>query len=221
MRILVVEDDPMIGKTLVTALQQDGYTVDWVKDGQAGRIALDTSAGAYALVLLDLGLPRKSGLELLREIRRAGNKVRVLIVTARDAVADRVAGLDAGADDYLVKPFSLDELAARMRALLRRDVAREDNVLRNGELALDPVAHTLSQRGALVDVSAREFALLAALLERPGTALSKAQLEERLYGWGEEVESNAVEVHVHNLRKKLGADAIRTIRGVGYVIARA
>ena len=221
MRILVVEDDPMIGKTLVTALQQDGYTVDWVKDGQAGKIALDTAAGAYSLVLLDLGLPRKSGLDLLREVRRAGNKVRVLIVTARDAVADRVAGLDAGADDYLVKPFSLDELAARMRALLRRDVAREDNVLRNGELALDPVAHTLTRGGALIDVSAREFALLAALLERPGTALSKAQLEERLYGWGEEVESNAVEVHVHNLRKKLGADAIRTIRGVGYVIARA
>ncbi len=221
MRILVVEDDPMIGKTLVTALQQDGYTVDWVKDGQAGRLALDTADGAYGLVLLDLGLPRKSGLDLLREIRRAGNKVRVLIVTARDAVADRVAGLDAGADDYLVKPFSLDELAARMRALLRRDVAREDNVLRNGDLALDPVARTLTRGGALVDVSAREIALLAALLERPGTALSKAQLEERLYGWGEEVESNAVEVHVHNLRKKLGADAIRTIRGVGYVIARA
>lgn len=221
MRILVVEDDPMIGKTLVTALQQDGYTVDWVKDGQAGKIALDTADGAYSLVLLDLGLPRKSGLDLLREVRRGGNRVRVLVVTARDAVADRVAGLDAGADDYLVKPFSLDELAARMRALLRRDVAREDNVLRNGELALDPVAHTLTRGGALIDVSAREFALLAALLERPGTALSKAQLEERLYGWGEEVESNAVEVHVHNLRKKLGADAIRTIRGVGYVIARA
>ena len=221
MRILVVEDDPMIGKTLVTALQQDGYTVDWVKDGQAGKIALDTADGAYSLVLLDLGLPRKSGLDLLREVRRGGNRVRVLVVTARDAVADRVAGLDAGADDYLVKPFSLDELAARMRALLRRDVAREDNVLRNGELALDPVAHTLTRGGALVDLSAREFALLAALLERPGTALSKAQLEERLYGWGEEVESNAVEVHVHNLRKKLGADTIRTIRGVGYVVAKA
>ncbi len=221
MRILLVEDDPMIGKTLVTALQQDGYTVDWVKDGQAGKLALDTAEGAFGLVLLDLGLPRKSGLELLKEVRRAGNKVRVLIVTARDAVADRVAGLDAGADDYLVKPFSLDELAARMRALLRRDVAREDNVLRNGELALDPVARTVMHGDALIDVSAREFALLAALLERPGTALSKSQLEERLYGWGEEVESNTVEVHVHNLRKKLPPDTIRTIRGVGYVIARA
>ena len=163
MRILLVEDDPMIGRTLVTALQQDGYTVDWVKDGHAAKLALDTADGAYGLVLLDLGLPRKSGLDLLKEVRRAGNKVRVLIVTARDAVADRVAGLDAGADDYLVKPFSLDELAARMRALLRRDVAREDNVLRNGDLALDPVARTVLQRDALVDVSAREFALLAAL----------------------------------------------------------
>ena len=221
MRILLVEDDPMIGKTLLAALQQDRYTVDWVKDGQAAKLALDTADGAYGLVLLDLGLPRKSGLDLLKELRRAGNKVRVLIVTARDAVTDRVAGLDAGADDYLVKPFSLDELGARMRALLRRDVAREDNVLRNGDLALDPATRTVTRNGALVDVSTREFALLAALLERPGAALSKSQLEERLYGWGEEVESNTVEVHVHNLRKKLGADAIRTIRGVGYVIARA
>jgi two-component system response regulator QseB len=221
MRILLVEDDPMIGKTLHTALQQDSYVVDWVKDGQAAKLALDTADGAYGLVLLDLGLPRKSGLDLLKEIRRAGNKVRVLVVTARDAVADRVAGLDAGGDDYLVKPFSLDELFARMRALLRRDVAREDNVLRNGDLALDPATRTLTRGDTQVDISAREFALLEALLERPGTALSKVQLEERLYGWGEEIESNAVEVHVHNLRKKLGADAIRTIRGVGYVIARA
>ncbi len=221
MRILVVEDDPMIGKTLATALGQDGYTVDWVKDGQAAKLALDTADGAYGLVLLDLGLPRKSGLDVLKEARRAGNKVRVLVITARDAVPDRVAGLDAGADDYLVKPFSLDELGARMRALLRRDVAREDNLLRNGDLVLDPGARTVTRGGTPIDVSAREFALLAALLECPGTALSKAQLEERLYGWGEEVESNAVEVHVHNLRKKLGAEAIRTIRGVGYLVARA
>jgi len=221
MRILLVEDDPMIGSTLKTALQQENYTVDWVQDGQAGKSAVDTAGDAYALVLLDLGLPKKTGLDMLREIRRAGNRVRVLIVTARDAVADRVAGLDAGADDYLVKPFSLDELAARMRALLRRDVAREDNVLRNGNLALDPAAHAVTRDGVVVEMSAREFALLAALLERPGTALSKAQLEEKLYGWGEEVESNTVEVHVHNLRKKLGADAIRTIRGVGYLVDKA
>ena len=221
MRILLVEDDPMIGKTLLAALQRDGYSVDWVQDGQAGRLALDTVGDAYALVLLDLGLPKKSGLELLREVRRSGNKVRVLIVTAKDEIADRVAGLDAGADDYLVKPFSQDELEARMRALLRRDVARGDNVLRNGGLVLDPSSRTVTRDGAPVELSKREFALLAALLERPGTALSKAQLEERLYAWGDEVESNAVEVHVHNLRRKLGADAIRTIRGVGYVIARA
>ena len=219
MRILLVEDDPMIGKTLQQALQQDGYAVDWARDGEAGRVALATGSEAYALVLLDLGLPRKSGLDLLKEIRRAGNRVRVLVVTARDAVADRVAGLDAGADDYLAKPFSLDELAARMRALLRRDIGREANLLRHRELAVDPVTHTATQAGRAVELSAREFALLTALMERPGAALSKAQLEERLYPWGDEVESNAIEVHIHNLRKKLGADAIRTLRGVGYALA--
>jgi len=218
MRILLVEDDAMIGKTLQQALQQDGYAVDWAVDGQAGRLALDTAGDAYALVLLDLGLPKKNGLDLLKEIRRGGNKIRVLIVTARDAVADRVAGLDAGADDYLTKPFSLDELLARMRALLRRDVAREDNVLRHRTLALDTATRTVTHDGRTVELSAREFAVLAALLERPGAALSKAQLEERVYRWGEELESNAVEVHIHHLRKKLGPDAIRTIRGVGYAL---
>ena len=219
MRILVVEDDPMIGKTLQQALQQDGYAVDWVTDGESGRTAITTSQDAYVLVLLDLGLPRKGGLALLRELRREGNRVRVLVVTARDAVADRVEGLDAGADDYLTKPFSLDELTARIRALLRRDVTREDNVLRHGDLALDTVTHAVTKGGKVVDVSAREFALLAALLERPGAALSKTQLEERIYRWGDEVESNAVEVHIHNLRKKLGSEAIRTLRGVGYALA--
>ena len=220
MRILLVEDDPMIGKTLHQALQQDGYAVDWVRDGDAARAALTgVGAEAYALVLLDLGLPRKSGLDLLREIRRAGNRTRVLIVTARDAIADRVAGLDAGADDYLTKPFSLDELQARMRALLRRDIGREGNILRHRDLALDTAARTVVHAGKAVELSAREFAVLAALLERPGAALSKAQLEERIYKWGDEVESNAVEVHVHHLRRKLGAEAIRTIRGVGYALA--
>src|SRR6187397_2216202 len=219
MRILLVEDDPMIGKTLQQALQQDGYAVDWVTDGRAAQEALATGADAYAMVLLDLGLPRKSGIEVLRELRREGNRVRVLVVTARDAVADRVEGLDAGADDYLTKPFSLDELTARIRALLRRDVTREDNVLRHGDLALDTVTHAVTKGGKVVDVSAREFALLAALLERPGAALSKTQLEERVYRWGDEVESNAVEVHIHNLRKKLGSEAIRTLRGVGYALA--
>jgi two-component system response regulator QseB len=219
MRILLVEDDPMIGKTLQQALQQDGYAVDWVTDGESGRTAITTSQDAYVLVLLDLGLPRKGGLALLRELRREGNRVRVLVVTARDAVADRVEGLDAGADDYLTKPFSLDELTARIRALLRRDVTREDNVLRHGDLALDTATHAVTKGGKSVDVSAREFALLAALLERPGAALSKTQLEERIYRWGDEVESNAVEVHIHNLRKKLGSDTIRTLRGVGYALA--
>jgi len=218
MRILLVEDDAMIGKTLSQALQQDGYAVDWVTDGQAGRLALDTAGESYALVLLDLGLPKKSGLDLLKEIRRAGNKVRVLIVTARDAVADRVAGLDAGADDYLTKPFSLEELLARMRALLRRDIVRETHLLRHRDLALDTATRTVVHAGQKVDLSVREFALLAALLERPGAALSKAQLEERIYKWGDEVESNAVEVHVHHLRRKLGAETIRTIRGVGYAL---
>jgi len=210
----------MIGKALRVALQQDGYTVDWAQDGQAGKLALETAQGAYALVLLDLGLPKRNGLEVLRAARAAGNRVRVIILTARDAVGDRVAGLDAGADDYLVKPFSMDELSARMRALLRRDILREDNELRNGGLTLDLSSRRVTKDGAPIEVPAREFALLAALLEHPGTALSKAQLEERLYGWGEEVESNAVEVHVHNLRKKLGPDAIRTIRGVGYVVTK-
>jgi two-component system, OmpR family, response regulator len=218
-RILLVEDDAMIGKTLQQALQQDGYAVDWVGDGRAAQAAIATAEDAYAMVLLDLGLPKKDGIELLRDLRRQGNRVRVLVVTARDAVADRVAGLDAGADDYLTKPFSLDELGARMRALLRRDVAREDNVLRHGDLTLDTATHAVTKNGRPVSLSAREFSLLAALLERPGAAFSKAQLEERMYRWGDEVESNAVEVHIHNLRKKLGSDTIRTLRGVGYALA--
>jgi two-component system, OmpR family, response regulator len=218
-RILLVEDDAMIGKTLQQALQQDGYAVDWVGDGRAAQAAIATAEDAYAMVLLDLGLPKKDGIELLRDLRRQGNRVRVLVVTARDAVADRVAGLDAGADDYLTKPFSLDELGARMRALLRRDVAREDNVLRHGDLTLDTATHAVTKNGRPVSLSAREFSLLAVLLERPGAAFSKAQLEERMYRWGDEVESNAVEVHIHNLRKKLGSDTIRTLRGVGYALA--
>jgi two-component system response regulator QseB len=219
MRLLLAEDDPMIGEAVRHGLAQDGFAVDWVRDGHAAELAL--AEKVHELLLLDLGLPRKEGLAVLAAMRRGGDRRPVLVLTARDAVADRVAGLDAGADDYLVKPFSLDELAARMRALLRRDVAREDNILRNADLALDPGSRSVTLRGTAVEVSAREFALLAALLERPGAALSKTQLEERLYGWGEEVESNTVEVHVHNLRKKLGAETIRTIRGVGYLVAKA
>jgi two-component system response regulator QseB len=218
MRLLLMEDDAMIGESIRAGLRQDGHVVDWVSDGRAAEIALQTEP--YALVLLDLGLPRKDGFALLEELRRRGNRVPVLILTARDAVADRVKGLDRGADDYLVKPFDLDELAARIRAVLRRHAGRADPLLCFGRLTLNPATHEVTLRGRGVPVSAREFALLQALLERPGTALSRAQLEERLYGWGEEVASNSVEVHIHNLRKKLGEGAIRTVRGIGYAIAK-
>ena len=207
----------MIGDGVRRGLAQDGFAIDWVRDGRAAELALGENV--HDLLLLDLGLPRRDGLDVLQAMRRRGDKRPVLVLTARDAVTDRVAGLDAGADDYLTKPFSLDELGARMRALLRRDIAREANLLRHRDLTLDPVTHQASQAGRPVELSAREFALLEALLERPGAALSRAQLEERLYRWGDEVESNAIEVHVHNLRKKLGADAIRTLRGVGYALA--
>jgi two-component system, OmpR family, response regulator len=217
MRLLLVEDDAMIGESIRAGLRQDGHAVDWVTDGRAAEHAIRT--GPYAMVLLDLGLPRKDGYAVLEDLRRSGNPVPVLILTARDAIADRVRGLDRGADDYLVKPFDLDELAARIRAVLRRHAGRAEPVLAFGALALDPTAHKVTHRGRDVPVSAREFALLQALLERPGATLSRAQLEERLYGWGEEVASNSVEVHVHNLRKKLGEAVIRTVRGVGYAVA--
>ena len=223
MRLLLVEDDAMIGESLHKGLRQDGYVVDWVRDGAAADAALHFTDGAepYAMVLLDLGLPRKDGFALLQGLRKRKNQVPVLILTARDAVSDRVKGLDLGADDYLVKPFSLDELAARIRAVLRRHAGRAEPRVAYGGLTLDPSARKVTCRGKEVAVSAREFSLLEALLDRPGKALSRAQLEERLYGWGQEVASNAVEVHVHNLRKKLGEDAIETVRGVGYAITGA
>jgi two-component system response regulator QseB len=219
MRLLLVEDDAMIGESVRKGLRQEGFVVDWVQDGAAAGSALQCEA--YAAVLLDLGLPRKDGFTLLRELRSRKNRVPVLILTARGAVADRVKGLDHGADDYLVKPFDLDELAARIRALLRRQAGRSEPVISFGKLTLDPSARTVSYGGKPVPVSAREFALLQALLDRPGAALSRSQLEQRLYGWGEEVASNSVEVHVHNLRKKLGEGAIRTVRGVGYALEAA
>jgi two-component system response regulator QseB len=218
MRVLLVEDDAMIGESLRKGLHHEGYVVDWVQDGRAAEIAIENEP--YALVLLDLGLPRKDGMAVLAGLRSRKDRVPVLILTARDAVADRIKGLDTGADDYLVKPFDLDELAARMRAVLRRNAGRADPVVTHGALTLNPATHELLHRGRPVPVSVREFALLHALLERPGATLSRAQLEERLYGWGEEVASNSVEVHIHNLRKKLGEGAIRTVRGVGYSIAR-
>lgn len=216
MRLLIVEDDPMIGVSVRKGLQQDGFAVDWVRDGQAAEIALGNDV--YDLMVLDLGLPRKSGLEVLQNLRGRRNSLPVLILTARDAVADRVKGLDAGADDYLVKPFDLDELAARIRALLRRRAGRADPLLRHGALTLNPTTHQTTFHGRELALSAREFALLQALIDRPGAVLSRAQLEERIYGWGEEIESNAVEVHIHSLRRKLGADFIKNVRGVGYTV---
>ena len=214
MRLLLVEDDPMIGASVQRGLRQDGHTVDWVRDGAAADLAV--AAGVHELILLDLGLPGKSGLEWLAQWRARGVSLPVLILTARDAVADRVRGLDAGADDYLVKPFSLDELAARLRALGRRQGGRAAPRLELGPLSLDPATHEVCKDGQPVELSAREFALLHALMENPGVPLSRAQLEERLYGWGAEVASNAVEVHIHVLRRKLGAEWIKNVRGVGY-----
>jgi two-component system response regulator QseB len=219
-RLLLVEDDVMIGAGVRAGLRQDGYVVDWVQDGVAAETALESEQG-YALVLLDLGLPRKDGLSLLESLRRRGNRVPVLVITARDAVNDRVRGLDLGADDYLVKPFELHELAARIRAVLRRHAGRAEPLIQHGEFRLDPGSRKVFYQGREVSVSGREFSLLRALLDRPGQTLSRAQLEERLYGWGEEIASNAVEVHVHNLRRKLGERAIRTVRGLGYVIGEA
>lgn len=214
MRLLLVEDDPMIGASVQSGLRQEGYSVDWVRDGAAAELAIGN--GVYELILLDLGLPRKGGLELLASLRKNGLTVPVLVITARDSVADRVRGLDAGADDYLVKPFDLDELSARIRALMRRQGGRATPVIEHGPLALNPATHEVTLDGLPIKLSAREFSLLHALLEQPGVPLSRAQLEERIYGWEEEIESNAVEVYIHSLRRKLGAEWIRNVRGVGY-----
>ncbi|MES2105365.1 MAG: response regulator transcription factor [Pseudomonadota bacterium] len=218
MRLLLVEDDAMVGEGLRKGLRQDGFTVDWVQDGAAVESAL--VAESYDLLLLDLGLPGKTGLEVLASLRRKGNPIPVLVLTARDAVADRVKGLDSGADDYLVKPFDLEELEARIRALLRRQSGRVDPVISFGELTMNPATHEVSLQGKPVVLSGREFALLEAFLDRPGIVFSPAQLAEKLYGWDDKVESNTVEVYIHALRKKLGADFIKNIRGVGYMVPR-
>ncbi len=218
MRLLLVEDDAMIGESVVKGLRHDGLAVDWVKDGDAAEHSL--GAEDFDLMLLDLGLPRKGGLDVLRALRAAGNPIPVLILTARDAVPDRITGLNAGADDYLVKPFDLDELVARIHAILRRRSGRAEPVIRHGSLVLNPISHEVSFEGRPLSLSAREFALLQALLERPGAVLSVARLQERIYGWDEEVGSNTVEVFIHALRKKLGPDFIKNVRGVGYMLPR-
>jgi two-component system response regulator QseB len=218
MRVLVVEDDPMIGRAVADGLQGDGYAVDWVHDGGAAELAL--KHGPYDLAVLDLGLPRKDGFEVLKSLRRAKIEVPVLIITARDAVADRIAGLDHGADDYLVKPFDLDELLARARAVVRRRAGRASPEVAFGAIRLVPVKREVSFRGARVELSAREFAVLETLLREPGAVVSRAKLEDSVYGWGEEVGSNSVEVHLHHLRKKLDPALIRNVRGVGYRVAR-
>lgn len=218
MRILLVEDDPQLGDGLTVGLRQSGFAVDWVRDGQAADHAL--AVETFDLVVLDLGLPRLSGMEVLNRLRARGQELPVLILTARDATGDKVAGLDAGADDYLVKPIDLDELAARIRALTRRAAGRSAPVLEHGELVLDPAAHSVTLAGKAVDLPTREFAILEMLLENAGRVLTRSQLEQSVYGWREEPDSNALEVHIHHLRKKLGADLIRTLRGVGYTIPK-
>jgi two-component system OmpR family response regulator/two-component system response regulator QseB len=217
--LLLVEDDPMIGESIGDGLRSDSYAVDWVRDGAAVELA--TAGVAYDLLLLDLGLPGKQGMDVLRSLRARGSDTPVLIISARDGTPDRVAGLDAGADDFLVKPFDLDELLARVRALLRRRVARTRSMVVHGALTLDLASHDVTFDGEPVRLSAREFSVLRALLDSPGTVVSKSQLEEKLYGWNAEVESNTVDVYVHHLRKKFGADFIKNVRGVGYKVAAA
>jgi DNA-binding response OmpR family regulator len=219
MRVLLAEDDGMIAEGLRTALRQSGFVVDWMRDGRSAATALETSE--FDLVLLDLGLPQLDGLAVLRELRQRGNATPVIILTARDEIQHRVAGLDAGADDYIVKPFDLDEVNARMRSVLRRAAGRGDPAIHHRDLRLDPVTRTVERNGVPVSLSAHEFAVLEALLLRPGAVLSRSQLEDRLYGWSAEIGSNAIEVYIHGLRRKLGSDAIRTVRGVGYFIPKS
>jgi DNA-binding response OmpR family regulator len=226
MRLLLVEDDRMIGESLRSSLRQEGHAVDWVRDSAAAQSTL--ASERFDLVLLDLGLPPGrgddvavpgAGLAVLRLMRTGGDDTPVIVLTARDGPGDRVQGLDSGADDYLVKPFELDELGARIRAVLRRRSGRTQPMLQHGGVTLDPATRQVTRDGQPVLLSAREFAVLEALMARPGALLSRAQLEDRLYGWGEEIESNAVSVYIHQLRRKLGADFIGNMRGVGYFVA--
>lgn len=216
MRLLLVEDDEHLGRAMQTGLSQQGHSVDWVRDGIAAGIA--ARDGDHEVILLDIGLPRRDGLQVLRDLRSAGHAVPVVIITARDEVQDRIEGLDSGADDFIVKPFDMDELGARLRAVRRRSVGRPRPEICHGDLRVDPATHLVTRDGKPVALTAREFALLLHLLERPGHLRTRQQLEESLYSWDSNIESNAVEVHVHNLRRKLGRDLIRTVHGQGYVI---
>jgi len=218
MRVLLVEDDELLGDGIFSGLKHYGLTVDWIKDGKTAFEALSQKQETFDVIILDLGLPKMSGLDVLRKIREKGIAVPVLILTAKDAVEDRVHGLDAGADDYIAKPFDLDELCARLRALQRRSKSRAQPILEFGDIKLDPAAHTVTHKNQLVDLPRREFTLLQKLLENAGRVISRDQLSQSLYGWGESIDSNALEVHVHNLRKRFGTKFIRTIRGVGYMV---
>jgi two-component system OmpR family response regulator len=218
MRVLLIEDDKMVGAAVQQALRDAAYAVDWVADGETAIHAAENEG--YEVVLLDLGLPKADGRVVLRRLRALGRKLPVIIVTARDGVDDRIDGLDLGADDYLVKPFEIRELLARMRAVLRRQGCGSAPVLSNGKLQLDPATREASFLGETSLLTAREFALLTALLTRPGTILSRSELERQIYGWNEEVESNAIEFLIHTIRKKLGALAIRNVRGVGWMVER-
>ena len=218
MRLLLVEDDAMIGEAVLQVLRAEHYAVDWVRDGVMADQALRSEH--YDLLLLDLGLPKRDGIEVLRTLRARRDAVPVLIATARDGVADRIAGLDAGADDYVVKPYDIDELLARVRALLRRSVGRGEPSFTHKGVSLNPATREATVDGQPVSLSAREWAVLEPLLARPGAVLSRAQLEEKLYSWKDDISSNAVEVYIHNVRKKLGVELIQTVRGLGYVVPR-
>jgi two-component system response regulator QseB len=217
MRVLLIEDDPMIGSAVRKGLTQAGFAVDWFTDGRSGQLAAADSA--YDVIVLDLGLPRVDGLSLLQTLRIGGSTIPVLIISASDAVPERIAGLNAGADDYLFKPFDLGELVARLRALLRRQAQAASSVMTVGALSVDLVRRTVTLDGREVGLTAKEFALLETLMRRPGAVLSRERLEDSIYAWGADIGSNAVEVHLHNLRRKLGRELIRNVRGVGYRIA--
>lgn len=220
MRVLLVEDDELLGDGIRAGLKDYGHTIDWVKDGKSANDVLSTNYENFDIIVLDIGLPRLSGLDVLRKLRERNSSTPVIVLTARESVDDRVKGLDAGADDYITKPFDLDELCARMRALQRRSKSRTKPLITYNEIVLDPASHVVTLSGETVMISRREFALLQKLLENSGRVISREQLNQTLYGWGENIDSNALEVHIHNLRKRFGAKLIRTIRGVGYMVEK-